>query len=226
MRWSSLATGGIAAADRHAAAAALASAAASRSASHSSIDRLVLASNNPGKLREFTRLLAPLGIDVDRAGRARHSRGGGAASDVRRERARQGASRVAAVRTARARRRFGHLRRRARRRAGRASRRAMRASRRSDARNNAKLIADLQASTTGARITSACWCWCATPTIRSRSIAEGRWHGDRDRRRRADSGGFGYDPYFLDPRYGLTGAEFALEQKNAVSHRGSAMRVC
>ena len=28
------------------------------------IERLVLASGNPGKLREFRRLLAPLGIDV------------------------------------------------------------------------------------------------------------------------------------------------------------------
>ena len=28
------------------------------------ITRLVLASNNPGKVREFTRLLAPLGVDV------------------------------------------------------------------------------------------------------------------------------------------------------------------
>ena len=39
------------------------------------------------------RLLAPLGIDVDRAGGARHPGGGRAARHVRRERARQGAAR-------------------------------------------------------------------------------------------------------------------------------------
>lgn len=55
-------------------------------------------------------------------------------------------------------------------------------------------------------------------------VVEGRWNGiviDEAR----GSGGFGYDPYFLDPQYGLTGAEFALEDKNAVSHRGRAMRL-
>ena len=39
------------------------------------------------------------------------------------------------------------------------------------------------------------------------------------------AGGFGYDPHFLLPEFGLTGAELPLEQKNAVSHRGKAMRL-
>ncbi len=46
-------------------------------------------------------------------------------------------------------------------------------------------------------------------------IAEGRWHGtfiDTPR----GSGGFGYDPYFLDAS-GLTAAELPLDRKNEVS---------
>ena len=36
------------------------------------------------------------------------------------------------------------------------------------------------------------------------------------------NGGFGYDPYFLDPDVGLTGAEMPIDQKGARSHRGRA----
>ena len=63
--------------------------------------RLVLASNNPGKLAELQALFAPLGIELVRAGRARHRRGRGAARHLRRERAGQGAPRGAAQRPAR-----------------------------------------------------------------------------------------------------------------------------
>ena len=37
-------------------------------------------------------------------------------------------------------------------------------------------------------------------------------------------GGFGYDPYFLVPQYDKTMAEMSLDQKEAVSHRGAAIR--
>lgn len=36
--------------------------------------------------------------------------------------------------------------------------------------------------------------------------------------------GFGYDPHFLLPERGLTLAELSAEQKNAISHRGQALR--
>ncbi|MCK4342626.1 MAG: RdgB/HAM1 family non-canonical purine NTP pyrophosphatase [Phycisphaerae bacterium] len=36
--------------------------------------------------------------------------------------------------------------------------------------------------------------------------------------------GFGYDPHFLLPELGLTAAELPPEQKNALSHRGQALR--
>jgi XTP/dITP diphosphohydrolase len=38
------------------------------------------------------------------------------------------------------------------------------------------------------------------------------------------NGGFGYDPVFLVPQLGLTFAEMSLAQKNALSHRGQALR--
>jgi XTP/dITP diphosphohydrolase len=36
--------------------------------------------------------------------------------------------------------------------------------------------------------------------------------------------GFGYDPIFFLPEYGKTSAELSPEEKNAVSHRGKALR--
>jgi XTP/dITP diphosphohydrolase len=53
-------------------------------------------------------------------------------------------------------------------------------------------------------------------------IAEGEWHGEILRAPRG-SGGFGYDPLFLDPLLGKTGAELAMEEKNRISHRGKAL---
>lgn len=41
----------------------------------------------------------------------------------------------------------------------------------------------------------------------------------------AGANGFGYDPIFFLPEYGCTSAELTPEQKNAVSHRGKALRL-
>jgi len=54
-------------------------------------------------------------------------------------------------------------------------------------------------------------------------IAEGIWRGTLLHERRG-SGGFGYDPVFLDEASGKTGAEMSREEKNAISHRGKAFR--
>lgn len=40
----------------------------------------------------------------------------------------------------------------------------------------------------------------------------------------AGSNGFGYDPIFFLPEYGKTSAEISPEEKNAISHRGKALR--
>ena len=40
----------------------------------------------------------------------------------------------------------------------------------------------------------------------------------------AGTGGFGYDPIFFLPEYGKTSAELTAQEKNAISHRGKALR--
>jgi len=40
----------------------------------------------------------------------------------------------------------------------------------------------------------------------------------------AGANGFGYDPIFYLPEYGKTSAEISPEEKNAISHRGKALR--
>jgi len=44
--------------------------------------------------------------------------------------------------------------------------------------------------------------------------------GDEER----GTGGFGYDPIFMVPDKGCTTAELSAEEKNAISHRGKALR--
>lgn len=41
----------------------------------------------------------------------------------------------------------------------------------------------------------------------------------------AGANGFGYDPIFYLPEYGCTSAELSPEDKNAISHRGKALRL-
>ncbi len=53
-------------------------------------------------------------------------------------------------------------------------------------------------------------------------VAEGHWAG-RILERRRGTGGFGYDPVFFDPECGRTAAELGPELKNARSHRGKAL---
>jgi XTP/dITP diphosphohydrolase len=53
-------------------------------------------------------------------------------------------------------------------------------------------------------------------------IAEGIWPGEIAAQPRGD-GGFGYDPIFIDDKTGKTGAELPLDIKNRISHRGQAL---
>lgn len=40
----------------------------------------------------------------------------------------------------------------------------------------------------------------------------------------AGENGFGYDPIFYVPEYGMTSAQLSAEEKNKISHRGKALR--
>jgi XTP/dITP diphosphohydrolase len=184
--------------------------------------RLVLASGNEGKLREFRRLLAPLAVDVvaqaelgiveadephatfveNALAKARHASqvaGLPALAD-------DSGVCVAALRGA----------------PGVQSARYA-GEPKSDRRNNEKLIADLA----GVADRRAHY-YCVLALMRHAEdpepiLAEGRWDGtiiDTPR----GTGGFGYDPHFLDVESGLTGAELPPAQKNERSHRGKAMR--
>jgi XTP/dITP diphosphohydrolase len=94
-----------------------------------------------------------------------------------------------------------------------------------DAANNAKLVSALAGvcrEQRRARYRCALVCVFA-PSDAAPLIAEGLWEGfilDAPR----GSGGFGYDPYFWLPDLELSAAELGLEAKNRISHRGIAMR--
>ena len=186
------------------------------------IERLVLASNNAGKLREFRELLSPLRIDVvaqeelsiPEADEPHATFVENALAKARHASALSGLPALAddsgvCVRALR-----GEPGVHSARYAGSPS---------SDARNNAKLVAALQ-GVTDRRAHYA----CVLVLLRHADdpepiIAEGRWDGrivDTPR----GSGGFGYDAHFEDTATGMTGAELPLARKNELSHRGKAMR--
>jgi XTP/dITP diphosphohydrolase len=93
----------------------------------------------------------------------------------------------------------------------------------SDASNNDKLIAAL-ANETNRRAHYTCvMVYVRHPDDPEPVIAEGRWYGEIIDTPRGENG-FGYDPYFLVPEFGKTGAELDEDTKNAISHRGQALR--
>jgi len=186
------------------------------------LSRLVLASSNSGKLSEFRRLLAPIGIElvaqselgIDEAdephatfvenalAKARHASRLASLPAL----ADDSGICVAAL--------GGEPGVHSARYAGEPK---------SDRRNNEKLVASL-AGVADRRAHYYCMLALMLNAEDPEPIlAEGRWDGtivDDPR----GSGGFGYDPHFLDPESGLTGAELPLLQKNERSHRGKAMR--
>ncbi len=94
-----------------------------------------------------------------------------------------------------------------------------------DAANNAKLLralAGLGAQQRHARYRCVLIYLPAAEPDRP-LIAEGLWEGvilDSPR----GSGGFGYDPYFWLPELRQSAAELTTEDKNRLSHRGTALR--
>ncbi|MEO8170337.1 MAG: non-canonical purine NTP pyrophosphatase, partial [Oxalobacteraceae bacterium] len=93
----------------------------------------------------------------------------------------------------------------------------------SDAANNRKLLAEL-----APHVDKSAYYYCALVYVRHANdpqpiIAEGRWNGEIIVDPRG-AGGFGYDPHFWLAGLGKTAAELRPEQKNALSHRGQALR--
>jgi XTP/dITP diphosphohydrolase len=179
---------------------------------------LVLASNNAGKLREFSELLGPLGFTLhpqaefnvpeaeephatfvenalEKARHAARLTGLPALADDSGVcvNALGGAPGVSSARYA--------------------------GEPRSDARNNQKLIEEL------ARHADHCASYyCVLVYVRHALdpqpvIADGRWDGQIIATPRGE-GGFGYDPYFLLPEAGMTAAEMPAAEKNRLSHCG------
>ena len=185
------------------------------------MNKIVLASNNAGKLKEFGQLLAPLGIEVlpqsafnvseaeephvtfveNALAKARHcsritglpalADDSGLCVDVL-----GGAPGVKSARYA--------------------------GEPKSDARNNEKLLADLKDATDRrAHFT------CVLVLVRHADdpqpvICEGEWPGEILTAPRGAEG-FGYDPLFGVPGTGQSAAELSHEEKNARSHRGQAV---
>jgi XTP/dITP diphosphohydrolase len=188
------------------------------------MNKLVIASNNPGKLREFQHMLAPLGIEVvpqaqlgiseaeephctfveNALAKARHaSRASGLPaladdSGICVE-ALGGAPGVQSARYA------GE-------------------NPKSDRRNNDKLLQDMQGVTD-----RRAHYYCVLVLVRHAddpqpTIAEGEWRGEIAHEERGD-GGFGYDPMFWLPDFGKMSSELTHDEKHAISHRGKAMKV-
>ncbi len=93
----------------------------------------------------------------------------------------------------------------------------------SDTRNNEKLVAALQGVANRRAHYTCVMVFVRHPDDPEPVIAEGRWFGEIVDTPRGQNG-FGYDPYFLVPEYGRTGAELDEDTKNAISHRGQALR--
>ncbi|MBX9916400.1 MAG: RdgB/HAM1 family non-canonical purine NTP pyrophosphatase [Nitrosomonas sp.] len=187
----------------------------------STLKKLVIASNNKGKLREIGELLAPLAIDVapqsefniseadephitfveNALAKARHaSRCSGlpvlADDSGICVSALGGAPGVNSARYA--------------------------GEPKSDERNNLKLIEALRNQTD-----RRAYYYCVIVLVRHADdpqpiIVDGSWYGEIIDQPRG-SGGFGYDPYFFLPAFGKTSAELTAEQKNQISHRGQAL---
>ncbi|MBQ9802518.1 MAG: XTP/dITP diphosphatase [Clostridia bacterium] len=91
-----------------------------------------------------------------------------------------------------------------------------------DAANNALLLQNL-ANEQDRTAAFVCTFACAFPDGREPIVAEGRVEGEILHAPRG-CGGFGYDPLFYYPPFGKTFAELTGEEKNAISHRGAAVR--
>ena len=186
--------------------------------------KLVIASNNPGKLREFQAMLAPLGIEVltqeqlgiseaeephctfieNALAKARHvSKASGlpALAD-------DSGICVTALSGA----------------PGVWSARYAGDNPKSDTRNNEKLLHEMRSMAD-----RRAHYYCVLVLVHHADdpqpvIAEGEWHGEIAHEERG-SGGFGYDPLFWLPEQGKMSSELTPDEKALLSHRGKALKI-
>jgi len=92
-----------------------------------------------------------------------------------------------------------------------------------DRRNMDKLLALLQGVPTEQRTARFVCCLCLAGPERVLLETQGTVEG-LITEEPAGTGGFGYDPVFFVPRFDKTVAQLGDEEKNAISHRGNAMR--
>ena len=91
-----------------------------------------------------------------------------------------------------------------------------------DERNNRKLLAKLEGVPFEER-TARFRCAMAFVLPEGEEfVVSGAWEGHIGFER-AGGNGFGYDPLFIDPELGLTGAQLSRDDKMARSHRGKAV---
>lgn len=183
--------------------------------------KLVVASNNPGKLREFGALLAPLGwetipqkdLGVPECEEPHGTFVENALAKARHAAALTGLPALADDSGLCAHALGGAPGVHSARYAGEPK---------SDQRNNEKLVAELADKPDRRAHYVGVLVFVRHADDPQPVIAEGEWHGEIVEAPRGN-GGFGYDPYFLLPEAGLTAAELDATRKNQQSHRGQAL---
>jgi XTP/dITP diphosphohydrolase len=94
----------------------------------------------------------------------------------------------------------------------------------SDDRNNQKVIAELQGKSDRRAHYVCVLVFVHHADDPQPIITEGEWHGEIVDTPQGENG-FGYDPYFWVPEKGCTAAQLSSDDKNAMSHRGKALRL-
>ena len=94
----------------------------------------------------------------------------------------------------------------------------------SDSRNNEKLLQAMKGV-----VDRRAHYYCVLVLVRHADdpqplIAEGEWHGEIAQQMRGE-GGFGYDPLFWLPELNKMSAELSRDEKAHISHRAQALRI-
>jgi XTP/dITP diphosphohydrolase len=97
------------------------------------------------------------------------------------------------------------------------------AGRQADDAANLELVLDQVADIPDERLTAAFVCAVALVSAAGEVVVDGRMPGRLIRTPRGTNG-FGYDPIFVPDGYDVTSAELASADKDAISHRGQALR--